>query len=359
MRLKNIGYVPYSKELSHPGDRRRVVSWCKSRSIFIETHKPLESDVLVLSNAANFGKWIRLARQPVVIDLVDAYLGERPSFVRDFLRNIVRTINGTSDLRWITYTRHLEWACANSDAVVVASEEQRQLVLPFNKRVKVILDDHSELNLSKNVVGQFEILDKEGSHAYIFWEGFGYTLKHFEHMSNRLDDLIKELNLKMCLLTVQSFPRWGGYIGKVNTQKLIKKMFPKSYSSIEIVPWSVSNLKLYSSKSAFGIIPIDPSDSFAMLKSENKLLSNWTLGIRTLFSATPSYARAGKAAKVTEDMISEFDWVEKIKEIVDRKEFHLQKSATEFLHLNHTTEILHKKWDKVFEEVGVNNLGKL
>ncbi len=336
-----------------------MVSWSKSRDVILETLNPLESDILVLSNGANFGKWMRGASQPVVIDLVDAYLGERPSLVRDILRNLVRTIRGTSNLKWITYTKHLEWACANCDTVVVASEEQRTLILPFNQKVKVILDDHSELEKTESQVDQHEKQNADENKIYIFWEGFGYTLKHFKHMSIELDSILKELNLGMYLLTVQSFPRWGGYIGRVNTQKLIKKMFPKSHSSIEVVPWSVSNLKTYAKRSAFGIIPIDPLDRFAMLKSENKLLSNWVLGIRTLCSATPSYARVGKNAKVAEDLILEFEWKKSIYEIVSKKDFTLQMSAVNYLQLNHNSEILNQKWDSVIRESGATSFGEI
>ena len=81
-----IGYVPYSADLSHPGDRRRIGTWSKTRRNDLQLEDPTESDLLVLSAAANFDFWINKSKQPVILDLVDGYLGEEPLFIRDLLR---------------------------------------------------------------------------------------------------------------------------------------------------------------------------------------------------------------------------------------------------------------------------------
>lgn len=357
--MRKIGYVPYSKDMNHPGDRRRIASWNRSPNYILETENPLDSEILLLSNGANFGKWIRCASQPVVIDLVDGYLGENPNFLQDFLRNLVRSLAGTSSLKWITYTRHLKWACENSYCIVVASEEQRDLVLPFNPRVHVILDNHSELLPTSQISTNIEVYSIVPKQKYIFWEGFGYTLKHFRHISKELDTTLKQNGWKMYLLTVETFPRWGGYIGKVSTRKLVKKLFPLSNDSIEIIPWSISNLMTYSHRSAFSIIPLDPVDKFGMLKSENKLLSNWVLGIRTLFSASPAYSRVARKAEVTQDCVFVNEWAEKLQLLIDKNNFELQDSVSKYLEINHTMEVLNANWTSVFKEVSESHYGKV
>ena len=149
LELLKIGYVPHSTDLEHPADRRRLAAWAVSNEIKLNVENPLESDVLVLSSAANFGHWLSRATQPVILDLVDGYMGEHPSFLKNFARNFLRSLQGTSNLKWITYTRHLRAACQRSDAIIVASPEQRETILKYNSNVYVILDDHSELTVHR------------------------------------------------------------------------------------------------------------------------------------------------------------------------------------------------------------------
>lgn len=343
-----VGYVPYSKDLQHPGDRRRLEVWAHAKKTELNTTNPVDSDVLVLSSAANFGYWLKRVKQPIVLDLVDGYLGENPSFAKDLARNIVRSIKGTSSLHWITYTRHLRKACQMSEAVIVASPEQRELVLPFNKNVYVILDDHSEVepNLSATMNAAPSPISSARK-PHIFWEGFGFTLKHFNFMAKDLDRFLQESKWSMYLVTVEEFARWGGYIGKIKTGKLIKKMFPLSWRSIEIVPWSLENLAVYAKESEFGIIPIDPSDKFASLKSENKLLSMWHLRLPVLFSDTPSYSRVAKTARVEAATVASDSWGEALRGIsaapADLEM--LRKRGSAYVNMTHTKEILLDKWN--------------
>ena len=352
--LIQVGYVPHSKDLQHPADRRRLAFWAAEENLKLIIENPLDSDILVLSSAANFGYWLKRARQPVIIDLVDGYLGENPSFIKDFLRNTLRTVGGTSSFRWITYTRHLRYACELSTAVVVASIEQRELVRPLNKNVVVILDNHSELATSTldsaNIATKVSI---KSNRQYVFWEGFGYTLKHFAFMSGDLDHFLQKFNCGMYLVTVKEFPRWGGYIGKVQTRTLIKKMFPLSWKSIEIIPWSIENLSIYANKSLFGIIPIDSGDKFATLKSENKLLSMWCLGLPVLFSKIPSYSRVAASSNSEFAGVLDEMWTNKLQYLF----FHpeqintLRNEGSAYVALNHSKEILLKAWGSTIRDV--------
>ena len=333
-----VGYIPYSKNLEHPGDRRRIVICAKAGKLDIITDNPLDSDLLLLSNGANFNHWIKNSRKPVILDLVDAYLGENPNWIRDFLRNIVRTLNGKASLSDITYTKGLKKACLASDAVIVATPEQRDFILPYNENVYVILDDHSELNLS-NIDKPFE---KEKS---IFWEGMGYTLKHFKVIAPDLDSYLFKNSYCLYLLTNETFARWGGYLGSVDSKKLIKKLFPKSFTQIRVIPWSIQNVLEYSNKSEFAIIPIDTDDNFANLKPENKLLGLWALGLPVLFSSTPAYKRVAHEAGLMDACINQENW----KQSLDGHDLLINQNymnlAKKYLDNFHTQEVLIQKWE--------------
>jgi hypothetical protein len=332
--------VPHSTELGHPGDRRRIVIWAEANNVTLEIAQPLNSDLLILSNRANFSFWISKAKGPVILDLVDGYLGEKPSWVKDFLRNIVRSINGKSDFLDVTYTRSLKRACRRSDAIVVASPEQRECILPYNKNVYVILDDHSELN-RKNTKRTID------GNKSIFWEGFGYTLKHFRAVSEDLDNYLVNNSYTLFLLTDKSFARWGGYLGKVDGSKLIKKWFPKSFNQIRLIPWSIDNVLEYSSRCEFAIIPIDTNDDFANHKPENKLLGLWVLGLPVLFSDTPAYKRVAKQAGLMDACISREQWHQALNNHLSLLNRSYMDSAKAYLERSHSKEILIEKWEHV------------
>jgi len=344
--VTRIGYVPYSKDLRHPADRRRLATWASEKKIELNITNPLDSDVLVLSNAANFGYWLKRAKQPVVLDLVDGYLGESPSFLKDAVRNLSRSIQGLSSFHWLTYSRHLRYACKKSNTIVVASLEQRDLILKLNRNVQVILDDHSEIETR---VAKSSLQKSVHSSPTIFWEGFGYTLKHFGFMASELDHFLEDSKWKLCLVTVAEFPRWGGFVGKVKTEKMVKALFPKSWESIRVIPWTLDNLTEYASKSSFAIIPISPSDKFANFKSENKLLSLWRLQLPVLTSTTPSYQRVLKSAGNSDACVDEGEWYAKLKSLANSqsKQREFATSGVNYILMNHTHSQLVEKWDEV------------
>lgn len=349
-----VGYVPYAKDLQHPGDRRRLAAWALDQKTELNLASPLDSDVLVLSNAANFGYWLKRAKQPVILDLVDGYLGEHPSFIKDVLRNIVRSIRGTSSLRWITYTNHVRVACTQSDAVIVASKEQRDVILRYSNNVYVILDDHSELDSAFSADG-----DKQTDPTAtplppnLFWEGFGYTLKHFQVIAKDLDKFLLESGWGMFLVTNEQFPRWGGYIGSIRTRNLVEKWFPLSKEAIQIIPWSIENVIKFANLSTLGLIPIDSRDRFAVMKPENKLLSMWHLGLPVLFSNTPSYSRLASDSDQEDACIKDDGWFSALSTFSKSSEDRNRLKRLGMAHISeqHTHDILMSKWGKTLMDV--------
>ena len=151
------------------------------------------------------------------------------------------------------------------------------------------------------------------------------------------------------MVTVEEFPRWGGYIGKVQTRNVVKTLFPKSWKSIKIIPWSLNNLAIKAGESSFAVIPISPLDQFANLKSENKLLSMWHLHLPTLTSPTPAYKRVLSIAGKPEACVKDGDWYKRLSSLaislVHRKE--LAASGTKYVLAHHTHHLLVEKWDEI------------
>jgi hypothetical protein len=344
-----VGYVPYSKTLEHPGDRRRLVTWAKSNSIELQLENPIESEILFLSAGANLSYWIKKAKQPVVIDFVDGYLGENPIFIKDFVRNIVRSLKGRSSYGSITFSRELKKACKGAAAVVVASPEQARDVEPYNSNVYVILDDHTELDNAKNLRAIRTIPGDRSK--LIFWEGYGYTLKHFKIMAKELDLFLSEHEYKMILVTNTSFARWGGYIGRVKTKNLLKRWFPQSHQRIEVIPWSLEKVITSASLCDFAIIPVDTEDKFANLKPENKLLSMWHLGLPTLFSNTEAYGRVADTVGISEMCIERDEWFKALASIELNGDSAKMQKTDEYILKFHGRDVLVSKWQSVIDAV--------
>lgn len=345
-----VGYVPYSADLSHPGDRRRLGFWAHKTHNRLEINEPLNSDVLVLSNAANFNYWIKRAKQPVILDLVDAYFGETPNILEDFGRNVIRSVSGSSSFKWYRYSKHISYAIKCAKYVVVASEEQAKFIDKLGGKPFVIRDSHQELE-SEHVNSEL----KSDNQIRILWEGFGYTFKHFKVLSNSLDNALEENDWFLDIVSTAKFPRWGGKFGEINLQEEVKKLFPISFKRIEIIPWTIQNLKNCASKSDLAIIPIDLTDSFAKLKSENKLLSMWSLELSTFVSATPSYRRVLEKADL-EHFIVEGDWSLAIKNylISNTHKMRDKQKIKNYLYRYHTNEIIVANWNKVLNSTFVD-----
>ncbi len=345
----NIGYVGYSDNLEHPADRRRLASWAQDRQVTLNTSRPLESDLLVMTNAANFKYWVKRANQPIILDLVDGYLGENPWLAKDVARNILRSLSGASTLGWLTYTRHLKFACQNSNAVVVASIEQKRLVEHLNPNVWVIQDNHVEIDLEREI--QHDSVFKSKKH--LFWEGLGYTLKHFKVIAGELDSFLFKEGWGLYLLTVEEFPRWGAKYGKVKTKKLIESMFPLAHKQITVIPWTINNLVAYSKVSDFAIIPINPNDKFALLKPENKLLSMWHLGLPTLCSVTPAYKRLENELASFKFCVELKDWHKALLDFASKdKEWNMSKVAiNKFIQSKHSNSHVTDQWELVIRDV--------
>ena len=340
-----VGYVPYSKDLSHPGDRRRLVVWANSKKLQLNISDPLKSDVLVLSCGSNFNYWIKKAECPVIIDLIHGYMGEKTFWLKEFRRNVIRSFNGTSNLKYITFTRALKIACKSSDAVIVSTPEQGKTIESLNDRIYAILDDHTELGNGLIRINPY-IANSE-MRELIFWEGFGYTLKHFKLISSELDDFLHSSKYRLCLVTNRTFARWGGYIGRISTGDLVKKWFPKSFNKIIVVPWSIENLVMYANRSRFAIIPIDTRDTFANLKPENKLLGLWSLNLPVIFSDTPAYRRVASQANLIFAISQENDWANALANSEKICSESYLVSAKKYLENYHSQSILIQKWENV------------
>jgi len=350
--MRNVSYIPYSLDLSHPADRRRIKIWIDNcaHSINLSEDHVKSGDVLILSSGASLRYWSTHHKGPVVIDLVDGYLSAGTRFIENFARNFLRASLGKSSFRSVTFTNELKRAISKCSAVIVSCPEQKKEIASINSNVICILDDHTEI---KNEIS--EPCNLDGEEFVILWEGLGYTLKHLFQVADQIKEFMHGKRVKLLVVTSSKFYRWSRRIGKVDTRKLLKKHFGEVLDNLEFIEWSIENLKMAAKRAHVGVIPLDLRDELAVSKPENKLLSFWTLCVPTLCSPVPSYVRVLSAVDSEHYLVQEAKWKESLDNIFemyryDSRVFKLhQEKWRKYLEQIHTRKILIEKWDEVLQ----------
>lgn len=161
-----VGYVPYSRTLREPGDRRRFCFYAERRGVAFEMADPSEDyDVVVLSSRADIGAWRRYqGRARLVYELIDSYLALPRFDAKSLLRGLLSSPLGRRN-HWCSTTGAIEDMCRRADAVVCSTQEQRTDYLRFCPNVHVILDAHTEFGNQPKC--DFAL----GDTVHLVWEG--------------------------------------------------------------------------------------------------------------------------------------------------------------------------------------------
>jgi len=348
--MRKVCYLPYSKDYSHPGDRRRIRIWSEDYQIPLESQKIENDDLLVLSASANLRYWVEKHKGPVVIDLIDGYLSNEPRFTEDVARNTIRSIYDASSFRSLTFTNELRHAVSKANAIVVSCIEQAEVVRRFNDNVHIILDDHSEMKVDFEAQ---RIGSQNSGTITLIWEGLGYTLKHLLDVSREIEEFIISRNASLIIVTKPSFRRYASRVGHVEVMNLLRRRFRKTWNRIEFVDWSIGRLIEAAKRADVAVIPICVSDKFATAKPENKLLSFWTLGLPVLCSPIPSYQRVLHSVGQERFLIKNSSWLVSLNNFCDSlsnaplANEESRRNRNSYLNKFHTREILSRKWDVV------------
>jgi hypothetical protein len=349
MKKLKIGYWPLSQNLNSPGDRRRLIFWAQSRGHEIITDLSQKVDVIVASensdfNSAHFAK----KRIPVIFDLVDAYLSPLSSS-DDLARGIAKRVSGQISGGIKPFSHHIRDFCLNSNAVICSSIEQKELIQRYNTNTHVILDSHDEIPFIDASKARFQNLDLHR----ILWEGQPATIRGVKSISPALLELSKTISLRLDFVTDEKYFRLLNKYFESNTVNLFIKDLAPIANSVNIVPWTSSNLADCAIASEIAMIPIDLSVPMQRLKPENRLLIMWRLGLPCLTSPSPAYVRVGSHAGVTVACNSLQEWKENFNRLIaDPKHAKREILAGQsYIIENHNRAILLNKWDLAFESV--------
>jgi hypothetical protein len=348
MKKLRIGYVPNSKALNAPGDRRRIVFWAKERGHEIVTNLEEKIDVLVLSGRSDLGFFVKSKNEaPIIFDLVDGYLA-RESFAKDWFRGsskvATRQLSGTPG----PFTHFVQNMCVSASAVICSSPEQSRLITKYSQNVHVILDSHDEIPLLE-FTGTKRHLENTSS---LIWEGLPVTLGGIKTISPALIHENSTYGTGIKFVTNQEYFRLLGQFFPSSTATLLRKLLGPMSRDTELIPWSVENLVSAARVSNAAIIPIILSNGLQYFKPENRLLIMWRLGLPTITSATPAYTRVSNISGSDIICGSDTEWREKLN-LLHNQDYaeDLVRRGQDYLKENHTKELLLQKWDTAIQSV--------
>jgi hypothetical protein len=334
--------------MGHPADRRRLVYWAKKRGHEIILDLDQKVDLLVLSGRADLIAWSRKKdRAPLILDLVDGYLGKEHLW-RDWTRGAGKVLTGHISGVPRNYRKIVAEACANSQAVICETVEQRETIIPYCANTHAILDFHEE----------FPMLAYRGANANqnfpsLLWEGMPFTAKGLLLLQETFLEVSKTRPIRLDMVTDLTYPLFLGkyfYRGTENILGDIPRILGDRFT---LTKWSLDEVVATAKKSHLAILPLDPAGTLNPLKAENRLLMMWRIGLPVLTSPSLAYNRVMAQTELDGICSTPGEWLQRVIEMIESPE--LRQSSVErgqqYIRDTHSEKIVLEAWDKLFESV--------
>lgn len=345
----HVGYVPYSADLMHAGDRRRFVHYARKRNISFEVASPDRSyDVVILSCAADPTVWSRFSRQngKLVFELIDSYFAESPRSVRSLTRGPAKYIVGQAKHLRLNYADALRDLCRRADAVVCSTEEQRSEILKLCPNVLPILDYHAV------ALGRVKSSYHVDEQIHLVWEGQPANVATFDAIREPLRRLAARRRIAVHLITDLTYSSALRTFGRRSTVDLAKRVIPVRDQFL--YAWNERTLSAIATQCDLGVIPIPLDQPMFAAKPENKLLLLWRMGIPVVASATLAYRRTMHDADVEGLCSGASEWLTTIERFAGDEE--LRRESAErgraFVERTQSEEAFLHRYDQLFASLG-------
>lgn len=340
-----VAYVPLSRDFKHPGDCRRFSRYAEVRGIRVEIADPSEDyDVVVVSQGADLSIWNQYSkpRAKIVYDFTDSYLAISRRDPRGMLRGLAKFVTRQSRYLRLDHWKAIEDMCERSDAVVCVTEEQKADISKHCENVHIVLDMHNMYVGEKKSYSAGKVFN-------LVWEGYPENLQAFYQIRDVLREIDSRRPLALHLITRLEFGRYMGKYLKRKSSDIARDILPRSY----VYEWNDQLCSSIIEACDMALLPIDLNIPFTTGKPENKLLIFWHLGMPTVASATPAFARTMARAGLPKACRSSDDWKQALElNIFDgeaRAAAGLRGKA--FAKANFSEEQLLAQWDEVFASV--------
>lgn len=337
---RRVGYVPYTPDLTRPGDRRRFCFYASRRGIDFELADPRKPyDIVVLSARADITEWMRYSvpGARIVYDLIDSYLAVPRTSPRSLGRGLAKFATGETKRLALDYASAMRAMCQRADAVVCTTAEQRAMIEPLCRNVHEILD------WQQHLVRRVKTDYSESEVLRLVWEGLPENLWEFSALREVLAEIGRERALTMHLVTDLEFHRYAGRFRRVRTEAVASRLF----DDFRLHEWNERDLSAIITACDLALIPLSMNDPLAAGKPENKLLLFWRLGVPTLCSATPAYRRAVKASGSGAACELPEEWLAQLRHFMSDEDARRDagRRGRAFAESHHSEDQLLARWD--------------
>ncbi len=321
-----IGLVPFSKSRVHPFDLRNFIYYARKRGIKFENAEPeSEYDVVVLPPLADLSVWSRYpkGRAKLIFLCVDSYLAASRFDIKEAFRGIAKYIGGEHKHLRLSYAGALKDMCRRADAVVCSTLEQQKDILQYCSNVHIILESH--FKVVREVKTDYAI----GNRVNLVWEGRPENMHGLAQIKGALRDLRRQYPIALHVITDLVYKKYMNKIGTTSIVEEIQRIFGEDYhpytvggnnSLVYLYQWNLEMLSRIVTGCDIAVIPLDMRDSFTNLtlpgKPENKLLLFWRMGMPTITSSTPAYARAMEKCGLQLHCKDGAEWQEKLEKLI-------------------------------------------
>ncbi len=346
LRHLRIGYVPYTNDLGYAGDRRRFCYYARQRNIPFELAKPSETyDIVVVTERGDLSTWSAYGRgnAKVIYSLINRYLAVPSWDPKGLLRGVAKFVTGEARQLQLNYRRAMQAMCQRADAVVCTTEEQRQDILPYCDNVHIILDIHSAD--VRAVKTDYSI----GDTVHFAWEGLAENIGPFFALHDVLAQLQRRRSVALHLVTELRYSRYMRKYWRQDTARLVAGLPIPTY----LYQWNPYMCSAVITACDMALIPIAVNKPIDAGKPENKLLLFWRMGVPTVVSATPAYARAMRQANLPMACRTQEEWLNTLQRYISSEAARREagQRGRRFAEEHYSEERILAGWDALFASV--------
>lgn len=338
-----IGYVPYSRELTQPGDRRRFPYYAERRNLAFELAEPgAEYDVVVVTPRTDLARWSRYrpGRAKLVFDIVDSYLDIPRANPKAVLRGPAKFLAGEASRPFFSYRRSIERILERADAATCATPEQAAALAPF------CANSHAILDFQTRMVTSVKQDYTSGSPVNLVWEGLGENVRWFSEISGALAQVARQRPLVLHLVTAVEFKQFAQRFWTRRSERIARRWF----DDVRVHQWTEDTVAEIATGCDLAVIPLPLDRPLERGKPESKLVSFWRMGMPTITAATPAYVRVMNDAGQDLYCASEAEWADALLRVIEDSDARERagREGRAFAEREYADDRLLEAWDRVF-----------
>jgi hypothetical protein len=341
-----IGYVPYSRDLTQPADRRRFPYYAEQRGIEYELADPDAAyDIVVVTPRADLRRWTdyRPGQAKLVFDIVDSYLSVPRTNPKALLRGPAKFLAGESNSPFFSWRSAVERILERAAATTCATPEQAAAIRPHCANVHPILDFQTRM------ISEVKQDYAAGEPFKLVWEGLGENVRWFSEIRRPLAELARRRPLVLHLITAVEFKQMSQRFWTRETAKIAAGFF----DDVKVHQWTEESVANVAAACDLAVIPLPLDRPLEAGKPESKLISFWRMGLPTVTSSTPAYVRVMAAAGQALHCSSAAEWSATLGRLAVDGDARAAagRGGREFAEREYGDARLLGEWDRVFSSL--------